>query len=186
MLSFLRCCDESPQSLLNTFPNHGIGGFVQGFTEWAAKGASMDAIFLPIRWAPRLDPLLPIAVAAQGDAASVLARRLLREWDREPPTGLSGVAAADILILLGEAEGLPWIDGVQYLGRDPTAPSLLLPTVLSPTVAPSLLERALLRRFRDLVPPLAILLSGSRVASVAAVRPLDRDRLRAWLEKGPA
>ena len=144
----------------------------------------MNDIPLPIQWLPRPEPLRPTALAAQGQAALVLARRLLRDLDREEPLGLSGTASADLLILLGEAESLPWVDGVQYLGRDPDAPSLLLPTTLAPSVAPSLLERAFLRRFPGLAPPLAVLPSLACVASAAEARPLDRERLRAWLERG--
>ena len=39
------------------------------------------------------------------------------------------------VVVLGATEALPWVDGVNYLGRDPDAPRLLLPTMLRPAVA---------------------------------------------------
>jgi hypothetical protein len=136
---------------------------------------------LSVRWAPRATPLSALAVAGVGPVALALARRALATED----AGLSawrGVAGAGVLVLLGDTERLPWVDGVVYLGRDAAAPSLLLPCNLAPDVAPSLLERALLAR----VPggtPLAVLPGVEWLVPVGAARPVARETLAGWLAK---
>jgi len=143
-----------------------------------------------ITWSPRSVPLEPVAVVARGEVARGLAQRLLQELDGErneaPPT-LSGAVSGDILILIGDSEHLPWMDGVHYLGRDISAPSLLLPTNLLPSVALPLLEKAVHREFPSLASPITILPfwpedSGiTLVISAASALPLNPERIRLWL-----
>jgi hypothetical protein len=64
------------------------------------------------------------------------------------------VSGPDVLLVVGDE--LPWADGVVYLGRDPDAPKLLLPTTLMPEVPVDLFERALLHKFADAAAPLAV------------------------------
>lgn len=141
---------------------------------------------LPVAWRPRPVPLDPVGVAARGEAARALAKRLLARWDRdgEALSRLSGVAGPDLVILLGDAAALPWVEGAAYLGRDAHAPSLLLPTNREPTVPLPLLERALLIRASRLhtEPPLAVLLDPPLLASTLEARPLVRSQIRTWLE----
>jgi hypothetical protein len=96
-------------------------------------------------WRPRLRPLKPVGVFARGPAARALAERLLAR-DDAALARLRGVAGDGLLALLGAGGDLPWTDGVSYLGRDPEAPLLLLPTTQEPAIHPRLLERALLER----------------------------------------
>lgn len=139
---------------------------------------------LPVRWAPRPVPLNALAVAGVGPVALALARRALAADD----AGLAawrGVAGAGVLVLLGDAETLPWVDGAVYLGRDAAAPALLLPCNLAPDVAPSLLERALLARSSG-GSPLAVLPRLEWLVPVGAARPVARETLSAWLKaQGP-
>jgi hypothetical protein len=125
-----------------------------------------------VSWTPRQEPLAPRAVAAWGPAARALARRALGRR-------LDGVAGDDLLVLLGEADALPWADGAVYLGRDERAPSLLLPTALEPDVPVELFERALLARHPET--PLAVF--DRWIVPVGAARPVERDRLAAWLAR---
>lgn len=136
---------------------------------------------IPVRWLPRPEPLAPAAAMATGAAVRRLAARLL--WREDGALArLRGVAGPDLLLLLGPAEELPWIDGVSYLGVDPAAPALLLPTTLAPSVPPALLERALLRG-PGREPPLALLvhpgrpLQPFRVASAARALPIAPSRI---------
>jgi hypothetical protein len=77
-------------------------------------------------------------------------------------------------VVLGAAAALPWCDGARYLGRDPEAPALYVPTAIGPDLPVSLVERAVLR----LAPaPVAVLPLEDRLVSVAAARPLARDAL---------
>jgi hypothetical protein len=101
---------------------------------------------------------------------------------------LSGVAASGLLVVLGEAGELPWVDGSVYLGRDPEAPALLLPTTHEPALPLPLVERALLARSGGAAgvswvsPPYAVLVGPPLLASVQAARPIIRRVLSAWRE----
>jgi hypothetical protein len=131
-----------------------------------------------LSWSPRPLALPALAVAGVGPVALGLARRVLAT--PELPLGpWRGVAGAGVLVLLGEADTLPWVEGVLYLGRDPQAPSLLLPCTLAPSLAPALLERALVARAEGLT-PLAVLPASRRLVAVGAARPLSREVLAAW------
>jgi hypothetical protein len=132
-------------------------------------------------WSPRALPLQALAVAGVGSVALALARRalavedaLLARW--------SGVAGPGVLVLLGDTESLPWVDGVVYLGRDTAAPSLLLPCTLAPDVAPALLDRALVARAQAGT-PLAVLPRSGHLVPVGPARPVSRETLGAWLVK---
>jgi hypothetical protein len=137
---------------------------------------------LPVRLLPREPPLAPCAVAARGEVAARLARRLLACPDGDPVWGaLRGVGAPDLLVLVGEAAALPWVDGVVYLGRDDAAPSLLMPTTLAPEVDVGLFERALKARSISRGAPLAVLVDPPALVALDDARTLARDALAAWL-----
>lgn len=141
----------------------------------------MSTGLLSIQWTAREPPLAPLAVAAAGPLALRLAERVL-QYEDDALVRLSGVSGAGLLLLLGDAERLPWTDGAIYLGRDPEAPSLLLPTTLAPAVPASLVERAIALRFPALVAPVALLPQLSMLASAAAARSVDRAVLTGWLQ----
>ena len=146
----------------------------------------MNDELVPIAWRPRSAPLEPVGMAARGEAARALARRLLARSD-EDLARLTGVAGQDLILLLGDSALLPWVEGAAYLGRDARAPSLLLPTNREPTVPLPLVERALVLRAGHLKaePPLAVLLDPPLLASALEARPLVRGRLHVLLqEKG--
>jgi hypothetical protein len=137
----------------------------------------MHAARVPVTWRPRVPPLDPLAVLATGPCIGALLARLLQR-DDAALARLSGVAGEDLVVIAGPE--LPWADGVSYLGRDPLAPSLLLPTRREPEVPVGLLQQALLRRLGAPV----VLLPGLRACSLAEARPLDRGLLRGFLERG--
>jgi hypothetical protein len=140
---------------------------------------------IPVRWGPRAEPLEPLAVAGEGPVALALARRVLSEDDARLASW-SGVAGPGVLVLLGPADSLPWVDGAVYLGRDASAPSLLMPCALAPDVASAMLERALLARVGRGGTPVAVLPASGHLVSVCAARPVDRAALTAWLPPAPA
>jgi hypothetical protein len=109
-----------------------------------------------------------------------LAARLL-ERDDEALGALRGVAGAGILAVLGEERHLPWTDGVIYLGRDASSPSLLLPTNREPLLPPPLLERAVLARLRNPHPPVAVLAAPPLLVATGPARSICREQLEAWL-----
>ena len=141
---------------------------------------------LEVSWRAREPPLAPSAVFALGAAAAVLVRRLLARGD-EGLAQLRGVASAPgphasytqrFVLLLGDAALLPWADGAVYLGCDPAAPSLLVPTTLAPSVPVELLERALLVGHSGALPPIAVLPAPhALLVPCGDARPLSRARL---------
>ena len=135
----------------------------------------------PVAWSPRDPPLPALAVVGVGPVALALARRVLAVEDAALARW-SGVAGPGVLVLLGDTESLPWVDGVVYLGRDAAAPSLLLPCTLAPSVAPALLDRALVARARAGT-PLAVLPRSGHLVPVGAARPVSRETLGVWLAK---
>jgi len=116
---------------------------------------------------------------ASGETAKVLAKKLLAS-DHTKWTSWKGVAISDAIVLLGEAESLPWVDGVNYLGSDERAPHLLLPTNREPNVPSDLLQRALIEQ-SPFPPPLAFIETRNIIVSLSQARELSRDVLRSWL-----
>jgi hypothetical protein len=98
---------------------------------------------------------------------------------------LNGVVGAELVVLLGPEEALPWVDGAGYLGLDPLAPALLLPTTLEPSVPADLFERALLAAHwaSELGRPLAVLPDAGSIAALGGALPLARERLLAWVAR---
>jgi hypothetical protein len=139
----------------------------------------LDDGLIEVRWLPRHEPLAPVGAAARGEAAARLARRLLEE-DDDSLAELKGVGGLGLLVVLGAAERLPWVEGVTYLGRDARAPALLMPTALEPSAPAALLERAFAARFPGLV-PCAVLTGPAALVPVAEARAVARESLLKWL-----
>jgi hypothetical protein len=139
--------------------------------------AVAEADRFPVRWAPREPPLAPSAALGLGPVAARLAARLLRG-----PGGLDAVMAEGLLLVLGPADRLPWVDGVLYLGADSDAPLLLMPTTERPEVHVALVDEAVRARVgrrgqRVALVPAArriILLDGARPPSPGALERLAR------------
>lgn len=132
---------------------------------------------IQISWTPRRTPLTAIAAAARGEAAAKLVKRLLARDDAHLRL-LRGVGSADLVLIAGPQDQLPWVDGVSYLGRVNGAPDILLPTNLQPTVPESLLARAIAHAKMD--PPVALLVDQRTLVSLAKALPLSRATLVAW------
>jgi hypothetical protein len=132
-----------------------------------------------VEWKPRDTPLPVRAVVASGFEAKVLGRKLAT-LDDDVLRGLAAVAGDDVLVVLGDETALPWIDGVLYLGRDESAPNLLLPTALAPTLPPALLEAAI-RKVAPQASPIAVVPAPARLIPCGAARAIDRTQLAVWL-----
>jgi hypothetical protein len=139
---------------------------------------------LPVTFAPHPDALEALAVIGIGPAARALATRMLDESD-DRLRKLRGVAAPGALVVLAPTDALPWADGVQYLGRHPSAPNLLVPTTLRPDVPLEVFEQAVLEREPRLLPPVCVVATPPRLISVNDALPIERDKLRGWLEGEP-
>ena len=132
---------------------------------------------IAVSWEPLAVPLSPVAVVGVGAAGEALARRLMQYGD-EALAQLRGAATPDAIVVLGSESHLPWADGVVYLGREVTAPSLLVPTHLAPDVPLPLLEAAVMRAVQG--SPVAVLPGPDRLIVVGAARAVDRTTLQAW------
>ena len=66
--------------------------------------------------------------------------------ERTTTPTLMATAHADLLILTGPADALPWVDGARYIAPRPEAPMLWLPTHLRPDAPLDLLALALARK----------------------------------------
>ena len=120
-----------------------------------------------------------MGVAARGTDATCLAHRLLR--DPDSLAHYKGVGAPGLLVMLGEEERLPWVDGVVYLGHDPECPSLLFPTNREPSVPAALLQRSL-ALVHNQPGPCALLLDPPSIVPLSEARTVARASLIKWLE----
>jgi hypothetical protein len=135
-----------------------------------------------VAWRLAEPPLAPEGVVGVGEAAVRLGHALLARGDL---AGLRGVAGDGLLVLLGAAAVLPWADGVVYVGRHPDGAGLLLPTTVRPEVPLDLLARALLARVPAGSAPVVVLHAPDRLVPVGGARPVERERLVAWLARAP-
>lgn len=135
-----------------------------------------------VEWVAREHALPPSAVVGTGAVARELGRRLAALEDAQLGA-LRAVAGADILLVLGDRHALPWVNGVVYLGRDPHAPGLLLPTTLAPTIASAVLATAVEARAN--ASPVAVLAEPRRLIPCGDARSIERSHLARWLEGSP-
>lgn len=131
-----------------------------------------------LAWQSLAEARAPAGLVAAGAVAQrLLARLALR--GAEELAALSVVATRDLLVILGAAEHLPWVDGVQYCAPDAAAPALWLPTHAAPALPADLVAAALSARAGQRSP---VLLWPAPLQ----VLPLDRPssltpQLLAWL-----
>lgn len=85
----------------------------------------------PVGWRLREPPLEPVALVARGDVVASLLKSLRRRQASDAGR-LRALGFEDgesrRLVVIGSADDLPWVESLLYLGRDPDAPLLLLPT----------------------------------------------------------
>jgi len=128
-------------------------------------------------WRPRAVPLEVVALAATGDAARVVAHRLLRRPDEELAR-LRGITWKNGLAIEGEFALLPWADGALYFGR---VGSFLLPSNSEPNIPIDIWLRALQRALpRSIAAPILVWPATQAVVSLAEARPIERARLEMW------
>lgn len=126
-------------------------------------------------------PLPARAVLVRAAAARQLAHHLLG-WESARLAPLRACVGDDLMVVLGDDTCLPWVDQAIYLGHDPAAPGLLLPTNRGLNVPVDLFAEALTRRVGR--GPWAVLPadSGGLVAvPIAPAGPIARDQLEAWV-----
>jgi len=127
-----------------------------------------------LAWVVREPPLTAAAVTATGPAARALADDTVRRV-HAGASGLRAVAAADRLVVLGEATALPWCDGARYLGWDA---GVLMPTGRRPALPADVVAAAARRHLQGA--PLVAVLPEGLVGAPVPRREVDVEVLRAW------
>ena len=121
-------------------------------------------------WQDEAEPPSPQGVVGVG----AVARALLETLAARPPAErarLSAAAHDRMLVLVGPAEQLPWVDGVQFVAPRAEAAALWLPTTRRPTVPLDLLAQAIARHHR--ASPLLMLPAPPQLVSLARLLPAD-------------
>ena len=88
----------------------------------------------------------------------------------------------DGVVVLGPEEALPWVDHGLYLGREPQAIGLLVPSREQANVPLDLFERALRRRLGDVPGTLAVLPGWQKVVPLNGAVRLSSSLLTAALD----
>jgi hypothetical protein len=127
-------------------------------------------------WSPRDPPLLCVAVAAFGPAASALAGSTLQRLGAGQL--LTASAGDGWLLVFGAAEDLPWCDGAVYLGNDS---GCLVPTSQRCSVPPDLVRASLVEQ-RPRPADVFVLLPGHALETLMPTARPDADRIRAMAE----
>ena len=109
-------------------------------------------IRLPVGFLPRSSPLEPRVAVGRGPVVRRLVERLLR-FEPSALADLLAVGRPDLLAIMFPKTPV-WVDGVEYLGCAPDAPTLYVPTHRMLDVPAPLVARALGRRFSE---PIALL-----------------------------
>jgi hypothetical protein len=136
-----------------------------------------------LAFAPRNDALCASGVVAFDACAVALARRVLAR-DDESFARLAGAACPGAIVVLGEVDALPWVDGATYVARAPGHPGILLPTTLEPNVPSAVLE-AVLARAGATLPVVCVPREGRlHLLPIGRACSLDRLHLTRFVEAG--
>lgn len=100
------------------------------------------------QWGPEPQPPAPQGAAGIGRDASRALLAAVQALEPARRDALMLTANADVLVVAGRAEHLPWCEGVLYIAPRDAAPALWLPTTQRPQLPLDLLQRALERRHR--------------------------------------
>ena len=87
-----------------------------------------------------------------------------------------------MIVVQGRSDLLPWANGVQYLGVDSIAPSVLLPTNYQPSMPQELLATALKFKLQA-VGLIAVLRDPLLLVPMRNAKPVSRATLARWLEQ---
>ena len=133
----------------------------------------------PLGWLARPAGSAPEArgQVSQGAAMRQVLARLAR-CDDEALAALTAVATRDMLVLLGRAAALPWVDGARYCAPDPLQRMLWLPTDVAPQLPLDLVLANLAGRGAHL--PFLLWDAPEQVLDIGHAHPLTRAHL-AWL-----
>jgi hypothetical protein len=125
-----------------------------------------------IGWRIRGEPLRPAAVFGAGPIAARLVAALLERIERGADVEVH--AGHDLVLAIGDADNLPWVDGAVWLGAEA---GMLVPTTLELTPEPHLVARAVAKAVGADAAWIVLTPDGIVVGRRAVGRP-DLGRLR--------
>lgn len=96
-------------------------------------------------WIAEDEAPTPAAALATGALSRTLLDRIAARAEAER-LALTLTAHADLLLVAGAVDALPWLDGVRYAAPRGAAPGLWLPTHCRPSLPLDLVDRAIARR----------------------------------------
>lgn len=128
-------------------------------------------------WQPRHAALTPAGLVAPTALAPALLA-LLRRREATSLAALSVVATRDLLVLLGAADALPWLDGARYCAPDPQARNLWTSTHLAPALPADLVQINLIDRAAS--SPVLLWHAPEQLLPLAGAQPLTPSLLD-WL-----
>lgn len=131
-----------------------------------------------ITWFKRKSPLPAKLAAAIGATSIKLGRRLLA-YENNRLEQFKAVASHNLLIIASENSQLPWVDAIIYLGCDPAATQLYMPTLLKPNLAVALLQKRCLQLYQQ--SPLAILPATNQIVALQSLQTIDKSSIRHWI-----
>lgn len=99
-------------------------------------------------WQPNNDTVAPIAVVAWHEVIGHLITHLLTNQNSYDLSQYQLVKGNDFIVIIGQSSLLPWVDGVQYAMFDKQEPGLWLPCHAKPSIATSLLAKAIFHQFK--------------------------------------
>lgn len=132
---------------------------------------------ISISWSPTDTPLQPCVAVATDSIAAQLLQKLIT-MDDAALAAYKGVAGKNIVLISGDS--LPWVNGIRYLGSDPQAPNLFVPTNLQCNIPLALLDKAIKRQVANT--PVALLPELNAMVSFQQALSVCRDLVSDWLE----
>lgn len=127
-----------------------------------------------------LDPGTPILGAyANRHLSGALVERLLAEPDERLGT-LRGVFGAVGIVLIADADALPWLDGLVYVRACSGDATVWVPSTTRISVPEAVFVRALRRAHPSMQGTVLALPASRRLIPLAGARPLKRADLEAW------
>jgi len=99
-------------------------------------------------WTHRSEALAPAGMVTAGAVTGRLLARL-GALDAPALSRLSALATRDMLVVLGAAADLPWVNGARYCAPDPAVQTLWMPTNMTPKLPVDLIRRSASARAGD-------------------------------------
>ena len=139
----------------------------------------MSLLHPEFRAAPSEPGTQIVGVHAPPPCAEALVRRLLAESD-PALAKLRGVHGPEGIVIAGEGDALPWVDGVVYLRPCVGDGSLWLPSTTRLSVPEDAFAKALRRSLPKLLGTAVLLPDTRSVIPLRDARPLVRAQLEGW------